>query len=63
MVSFAFKVDILENAQNYLFSEILSHLKPCRYLYLAIQMTKGMVKVTMALLQCSASIMRFLNQE
>ena len=28
------------------------HMKPWQYLYLATQMTKGMVKITMALLQC-----------
>jgi len=27
-------------------------MKPSWYLYLATQMTKGMVKITMALLQC-----------
>ena len=28
-------------------------MKPYRYLYLATQKTKGMVKITMALLQCT----------
>jgi len=29
------------------------HMKPCRYLYHATQMTKGMATITMAVLQCS----------
>jgi len=31
------------------------HMKPWQYLYLATQTTKGMVKISMALLQCTTS--------